>query len=51
MVLDCIAVFLTLDIIRQSACLVVNPINVYSHGFLLNYTMVGQASDSMTVLR
>ena len=25
-----------LDIIRQSACLVVNPITVYSYGFLFN---------------
>ena len=28
----------------------VNPITVYSHGFLLNCTTVGQASDSMTAL-
>ena len=31
----------------QSACLVVNPIMVYSYGFCFNYTMVGQASDSL----
>ena len=39
-----------LDIMRQSACLVLNPITVYSYGFLFNCTMVGQASDSMTAL-
>ena len=39
-----------LDIIRQSACLVLNPITVYSYGFLFNCTTVGQASDSMTAL-
>ena len=37
-----------LDIIRQSACLVLNPITVYGYGFLFNCTTVGQASDSMT---
>ena len=39
-----------LDIMRQSARLVLNPIMVYSYGFLFNYTTVGQASDSMTAL-
>ena len=39
-----------LDIMRQSACLVLNPITVYSYGFLLNCTTVGQTSDSMTAL-
>ena len=39
-----------LDIMRQSACLVVNPIMVYSYGFLFNCTTVGRASDSMTAL-
>ena len=38
------------DIMRQSACLVLNPITVYSYGFLFNCTKVGQASDSMTSL-
>ena len=37
-------------IMRQSAYLVVNPITVYSCGFLLNCTTVGHASDSMTAL-
>ena len=39
-----------LDIMRQSACLVLNPITVYSNGFLFNCTAMGQASDSMTAL-
>ena len=39
-----------LDIMQQSACLVLNPITVYSYGFLFNCTMVGQASGSMTAL-
>ena len=45
-----IRVGFNLDIMRQSACLVLNPIKVYSYGFLFNYTTVGQASDSMTAL-
>ena len=39
-----------LDIMRQSACLVVNLITVYSYGFLFNSTTVGQALDSMAAL-
>ena len=39
-----------LDAMRQSACLVLNPITIYSYGFLFNCTTVGQASDSMTAL-
>ena len=39
-----------LDIMRQSACLVLNPITVYCYGFLFNCTTVGQTSDSMTAL-
>ena len=39
-----------LDVMCQSACLVLNPITVYSYGFLFNCTTVGQASDSMTAL-
>ena len=39
-----------LDIMRQSACLVLNPITVYSYGFLFNCTTVGQASGSMMAL-
>ena len=39
-----------LDVIRQSACLVLNPIMVSSYVFLFNCMTVGQASDSMTAL-
>ena len=39
-----------MDIIRQSACLVINPIMVYSYGFLFYCKRVGQASESMTTL-
>ena len=39
-----------LDVMRQSACLVLNPITVYSYGFLFNCTTVGYASDSMMAL-
>ena len=34
-----------LDVMRQSACLVLNPITVHSYGFLMNCTTVGQVSD------
>ena len=39
-----------LDVMRQSACLVLNPITVYSYGFFFNCTTVGQASDLRTAL-
>ena len=39
-----------LDVKRQTACLVLNPITLYSYGFLVNCTTVGQALDSMTAL-
>ena len=39
-----------LDIMRLSACLVLNPIMVYSYGFHFNCTTVGQASDSLMTL-
>ena len=45
-----IRVWYNLDIMRQSACLVLNPITIYSYGFLFNCTMVGHASDLMTAL-
>ena len=38
------------DFMRQSACLVLNPIMVYSYGLLFNCTTVGQASDSIMAL-
>ena len=37
-------------IMRQSASLVLNPITIYSYGFLFNCTTEGQASDTMTAL-
>ena len=39
-----------LDVMQQSACQVLNPITVYSYGFLFNCTTVGQASVSITAL-
>ena len=39
-----------LDVMWQSACLVLNPITVNSYGILFNCTTVGQASASMTAL-
>ena len=35
---------LDMDVMRQSACLVVNPIMVYSYGLLFNFTKMGQTS-------
>ena len=37
-----------MDMLRQSVYLVVNQIEVYSYGFLFNWTTVVQASDPMT---
>ena len=39
-----------MDIMRQSACLVVNPITAYKFNFIFNCTAVGQASDTMPAL-
>ena len=39
-----------LDVMWQSACLVLNPITVYIYGFLFNCTTVGQVSGSLTAL-
>ena len=39
-----------MNIMRQSACLVVNPITVYSYDFLFNCKTLGLASDSMMAL-
>ena len=36
-----------INIMRQSACLVVNPITVNNFAFIFNYTPVGWASDSV----
>ena len=37
-----------LDIMRQTACIVVNPLTADSFALLLNCTAAVQASDSMT---
>ena len=34
-----------IDVLRQTACLIVNPIKVNSFAYLFNCTTVGQASD------
>ena len=47
---SCIKVGYNLNVMRQSACMVLNPIMVNSYGFLLNCTTVGQASVFMTAL-
>ena len=39
-----------MDIMRQSVCLVVNPITAFSYGFHFKYTTVGQVSDLMVAL-
>ena len=39
----------TINVLQQTACLVVNPITVENFAFLLNCTPVGRASDSMMV--
>ena len=39
-----------MGVMRQSACLVIDPTTVYSYGFLFNCTAVGQTTDSMTTL-
>ena len=38
------------DVMRQSACLVVNPITVNNFAVLFNSTPVGRGSDSMIAL-
>ena len=42
------SVWYTLDIMRQTACLVFNPIMVEGYAALLSCTAVVQALDSMT---
>ena len=39
-----------INVLQQTACLVVNPIMVGNFAFLLNYMQAGQTSDSMMVL-
>ena len=38
-----------INVLQQTACLVVNPIMVGNFAFLFNCMQVGQTSDSMTV--
>ena len=38
-----------INVLQQTACLVVNPITVGNFAFLFNCTPVGRTSDSMTV--
>ena len=39
-----------INVLQQTACLVVNPITVGNFAFLFNCTPVGRTSDSMVVL-
>ena len=38
-----------INVLQQTACLVVNSITVDNFAFLLNYTPVGRTSDSLMV--
>ena len=38
-----------INVLQETACLVVNPIMVGNFAFLFNCTLVGRTSDSMTV--
>ena len=38
-----------INVLQQTACLVVNPITVGNFAFLLNFTPLSRTSDSMTV--
>ena len=38
-----------INVLQQTACLVVNPITVGNFAFLFNCIQVGRTSDSMTV--
>ena len=38
-----------INVLQQTACLVVNPITVGNFAFLFNCTTVGRFSDSMTI--
>ena len=38
-----------INVLQQTACLVVNPIEVVNFAFLFNCTPAGRTSDSMTV--
>ena len=45
----CVCNFKIINVLQQTACLVVNPITVGNFAFLFNCTQVGRTSDSMTV--
>ena len=38
-----------IDVLQQTACLVVNPIMVGNYAFFFNITLVGRTSDCMMV--
>ena len=38
-----------INVLQQTACLVVNPITVSNFAFLFNCTLLGRTSDSLTV--
>ena len=42
-------IFYNINVLQQTACLVVNPITVGNFAFLFNCTPVGRTSDSMMV--
>ena len=44
-----ISYYKNIDVLQQTACLVVNPITVGNFAFLFNCTQVGPTSDSMMV--
>ena len=37
------------NVLQQTACLMINPITVGNFAFIFNCTLVGRTSDSMTV--
>ena len=45
----CIKIGYNINVLQQTACLVVNPITVGNFAFLFNCTPVGRTSDSMMV--
>ena len=50
-VLGCVVVVIgyNINVLQQTACLVVNPITVGNFAFLFNCTLVGRTSDSMMI--
>ena len=38
-----------IDVLRQTACLVISPIKVNNLAYLFNWPTIGRASDRMTV--